>query len=138
MGRLAPICLTLLICDRVAREAGARKVTLVGTFDSITAAVFPVVLPPCSVWIELTAGHGETPLVVRLARDTPDDLDGDTVFESSFTLQFTDPRTIHRHHLSVVGLELLQPEEYRLSIAAFGMPLMERRLEVTRLEEQQR
>ena len=138
MGRPVPICLTLLLCDQVVWDASAGKASLLGTFNSLAAAGFPMVIPRCAFWTELTDGHGETPIVLRLVRVTPEDVDGEVVFEARFTVSFTDPRTIHGHHSSAVGLELREPGEYRLSANAFGQPLLERRLQVSRRGEQDR
>jgi hypothetical protein len=63
---------------------------------------------------------------------TPHELDGEVLLESGFTVAFTDPRTIHSHHLTVVGLELPAWGEYRLSVMASEQPLFERRFVVIR------
>jgi hypothetical protein len=133
--KAAPICLTLLICDQAIQDRRGGKVTLVGVFSSFSAAAFPATLAQCVIWIELTNGHGETPVVLRLVRVTPLEVDGEILLEARFTITFTDPRTIHRHQLSVAGLEFPAPGEYRLSLHAFERPLFERRLEVHRQQE---
>lgn len=135
MARPAPICLTLLLCDQVVWDRTAGKVSLVGTFLSLAADAFPAIVPRCAVWIELTNGHGQTPLVLRFARVTPHDIDGVVLFEAGLTITFTDPRTTHHHVLSAIELALPEPGEYRLSLHAFGLPLFDRRFEIRQLGE---
>lgn len=120
----------MLLCEQIVRNANGRRTSLLDTFHQWDAATLPTVIPRCSVWIELTAGHGQTPLIVRLARVTAHDVDGDVLFEAGFTVAFADPRTIHSHQLTIVGLELPEQGEYRLAVIAYGLPLFERRLVV--------
>ena len=137
MGKTPPICLSLLLCDQVVADASTGKMSILGMFQSVTAAAFPTILPRCAVWIELTNGHGETPVLLRLARATPEDIDGDVLLEIGFTVPFHDPRTVHLHHVSVTGLQLPEEGHYRLGLEAFGLRLFERKIVALRRGAQQ-
>jgi len=128
VAKLPPICLSLLLCDELTRDVSGRKTSIIGTFHLYEAPVFPTVVPRCAVWVELTDGHGAVSLALKLIRVTPRAIEGELLLEAPFTVTFTDPRTIHRHHLSVAGLELPGPGEYWLSLEASGRSLFERRL----------
>jgi hypothetical protein len=131
--RSPPICLSMLLCDRiVCTDTDADKVTLQGVFRSVTASAFPMTIPRLAVWIELTWGHGDTQMVLALARITPEDVDGDVLLAVRFTVRFEDPRTIHGHHQNLVALQFPAPGEYRLGLRAFGQVVFERRIEVRR------
>ena len=131
-----PICQTLLLCDQVDWDAEADKVTLRGVFRSVTADFFPTSFARCALWIELTGGHGETPIVLQLARITPEDVDGEVLLEVRFTVRFDDPRTVHDHCQNLVALQFPTPGEYRLGLHAFGQVLFERRIDVRRRGDQ--
>jgi hypothetical protein len=130
LRRTPPICLSLLLCDQVTWDARLERATLFGAYHALTATVIPTVIARCAVWVELTDGHGETPLRFRITRITPDEVDGEVLLEAGFTIRFTDPRTVHSHVLSFVGIEVPHRGEYRLGISAFDQPLFERRLVV--------
>jgi hypothetical protein len=136
MRRSPPICLTLLLCDRVVRDEEPDRVTLRGVFRSVTADYFPTSFARCALWIELTGGHGETPIVLELAHITPEDVDGQVLLEAHFTVVFEDPRTIHYRHQNLVALQFPTPGEYRLGLHAFGQVLFERRIDVRRRGDQ--
>jgi hypothetical protein len=125
-----PICLSLLLSEQVTWDARFERATLFGAYHALTAAVVPTIIARCAVWVELTDGHGKTPLRFRLTRVTPDEVDGEALLEAGFTIDFADPRTVHSHVLSFVGPELPERGEYRLGVSAFGQPLFERRLVV--------
>ena len=87
MRRSPPICLTLLPCEQVEPDAEADRTTLRGVFRSVTGRSFPTSVPHCAAWIELTGGHGETQMVLELARVTPEDVDGEVLLEIRSTVR---------------------------------------------------
>ena len=75
--KIAPALVTAILCDDVRLEVGG-KFSLMGLFEGISAAAFPVVHPRFAVWCEWTGGRGEFTATLRLLAP-----DGRTVLSSS-------------------------------------------------------
>jgi hypothetical protein len=128
----APIALALLVCDTISLDPTSKKTSLLGCFSGIASAVFPAVMPRLLVYLELTDGHGEVSLVLKLARVTADSLEAEIVFRAETTVLFSDPRAVMQFDLALQPVVFPQPGEYRLIIeSASGALIIERRLTAT-------
>lgn len=58
----------MLLCDHIIREAGAGKVSLIGIFENISAARFPIVHRALSVYAKLGDAEGEYTIRLELMR----------------------------------------------------------------------
>lgn len=96
----APIALALLVCDTISLDPTSKKTSLLGCFSGIASAVFPAVMPRLLVYLELTDGHGDVSLVLKLVRVTADSLEAEIVFQAETTLLFSDPRAVMQLDLS--------------------------------------
>jgi hypothetical protein len=108
-----PKCIALILCDDVRWDASRTRVDLLGGFYRVEARRFPTVISPFKVWIELTDGHGLTPMTLRIARLTVEDVDGRLVAEAPFTASFANPRGVIHHLVNFHGIELDAAGEYR-------------------------
>jgi hypothetical protein len=64
-----PVLQGVLVCDQAIREFGTNKVTLVGIFDVIFGAEFPLAWTrPTAVYARVTDGQGEYDLRLELVR----------------------------------------------------------------------
>ncbi|MHC4142601.1 MAG: DUF6941 family protein [Planctomycetota bacterium] len=63
---MAPIILTLLMCEKVIVDARTQQYSLIGLVSNVNATRFPVRSPNLCIYTEVTGGHGVTPLTVRI------------------------------------------------------------------------
>ena len=61
-----PSVKAILICDQVIHEMGTNKKSLIGIFEQIHAAKFPLRYPKISVYVNMTDAHGKYSLELRL------------------------------------------------------------------------
>jgi hypothetical protein len=136
--RPRPSCLALLVCDSVVTDRATGKISILGTFGEILADGLPVVVPHLTVYAELTNGHGDTTVVLRLSRAIPkqveraDDVSGQTLAAWELHLDFDSPTRIYNLHITAVNVVLLDFGDYRFSIEVEGTSIMERCISVTR------
>lgn len=129
-----PLCLALLVCDSITRDPTTGKMNLLGTFGGIVSKSYPATHPQLAVFIELTNGHGETSLELKLVKvlprsvDTVDDIIGEPVQQWSMNVTFPDPIAMFQIALGVTNVVLPEAGEYRFILECQGVFLMERRL----------
>ncbi len=63
-----PTLNAMLLCDHTIREHGTGKVSLIGIFENISAARFPVVHRSLSVYAKLVDAEGEYTIRLELLR----------------------------------------------------------------------
>ncbi|MHC4109129.1 MAG: DUF6941 family protein, partial [Planctomycetota bacterium] len=63
---VAPVVLTLLLCEKVIVDARTQQYSLVGLVSNVNASRFPVRSPNLCIFTEVTGGHGVTGLTVRI------------------------------------------------------------------------
>ena len=56
----------MLLCDLTIREHGSGKISLIGVFENISAARFPVVHRALSVYAKLTDAEGDYTIRLEL------------------------------------------------------------------------
>ena len=61
-----PAVKAILICDQIIHELGTNKKSLIGIFEDIHAAKFPLRYPKIAVYVNLTDAHGKYVLELRL------------------------------------------------------------------------
>ena len=62
----SPAVKAILICDQIIHEIGTNKKSLIGIFEDIHAAKFPLRYPKIAVYVNLTDAHGKYVLELRL------------------------------------------------------------------------
>jgi len=122
-----PTALAMIICDHVWREPCDGKVSILGTFTMLNADNFPFRHPVIAIYLALTNGHGQVPIMLRLI-----DVDEQfpAVFELSTVFVFPNPHMVVEQGLEVPNVPFPRPGEYRMQLLANGELLMERRLHV--------
>ena len=61
-----PILLALVLCDMIIREVGTNKLSLIGTFNSLSAQTFPCAHPTFWVYVAITEGRGRQTSKLRI------------------------------------------------------------------------
>lgn len=124
----APIALCLIVCDQASIDRGNGKVSLLGTFESVFSSTFPCHHPELTVFAELTDGHGQTPITVRFAKTSPDNIDGETLHSATVDAEFTSPLQVVRVVMTIRMLPFPSEGEYRVIMEAEGTYIIERRI----------
>jgi hypothetical protein len=129
MGKQAPLCLAMILCDAVQIDQGTNKATILGAFSSVVAGAYPAIHPQLAVFVELTDARGETPLVLKLCRATADDPDGVLITSLQITYNSIDPLSVGRIVVVMGNVPLPEPGEYRVVLTTeAGLAVSERRL----------
>lgn len=66
MQMIKPILKAMLLCDQTIIEEGSRKRTLIGLFDRIKAAQFPIFHPAMSVYVQFRELEGKFDFALEL------------------------------------------------------------------------
>ena len=132
-----PSCLALLVCDSVVTDRSTGKISILGTFNEILADAVPVLVPQLTVYAELTDGHGDTTVILRVSRAAPQrvegagDILGQTLGVWEFPISFDTPLRVYSLHITAMNLYLLDFGSYRFSVEVDGVNLIERCISVT-------
>ena len=106
----------MLICDYVITEQGTNKKSLIGIFEHIGAAQFPVIHNSMSVYVKLTDAQGDYQFRLDLA-----DLKNERLIA-----QCNLPSKIHINHpletrelvFNFMGLKFVEPGQYEFRMYA--------------------
>ena len=122
---VAPIVLTLLLCEKVIVDARTQQYSLIGLVSNVNASRFPVRSPNLCVYTEITGGHGVTPLTVRIV-----DVDEtrDPVVKLDLEVNLEDPLAVTQVVFGMPRLDFPQLGDYRLQAISAGTRLLEKRL----------
>jgi hypothetical protein len=127
--KIKPDVLSLIVCDQIITDRVTGKQSLIGMFSTIHAFGFPASHPQLCVHLQLTDGHGKTPVTIRI-------VDSDEVrpplVEGTGMVEFTNPRAIASLALQFHGLVFPEAGEYRVQILSHGELLREARLMLVR------
>ncbi len=122
---VAPIVLTLLLCEKVIVDARTQQYSLIGLVSNVNASRFPVRSPNLCVYTEITGGHGVTPLTVRIV-----DVDEkrDPVVKLDLEVNLEDPLAVTQVVFGMPRLVFPELGDYRLQAISGGTRLLEKRL----------
>jgi hypothetical protein len=104
----------MLLCDHTIREAGTGKVSLIGVFENISAARFPVVHRALSVYAKLGDAEGEYAIRLELLRLE----DGHVVAQGALRAAFADRMTPGELIFALDNLALDRPGRYEFRLYA--------------------
>jgi hypothetical protein len=102
----------LLLCDHTIREHGTGKISLIGIFENISAARFPVVHRALSVYAKLGEGH----YAIRLELVRLDD--SHVVAEGALPASFADRMTPGELIFALENLALERAGRYEFRLYA--------------------
>ena len=122
---VAPVVLTLLLCEKVIVDARTQQYSLVGLVSNVNASRFPVRSPNLCIFTEVTGGHGVTGLTVRIV-----DVDErrEPVVKLDLKLNLENPLAVTQFVFGMPPLVFPEPGDYRLQALSAGSRLLEKRL----------
>ena len=104
----------MLLCDHTIREQGTGKVSLIGVFENISAAHFPVVHRALSVYAKLGDAEGEYAIRLELVRLD----DSHVVAQGTLRAAFADRMTPGELIFALENLGLERPGRYEFRLYA--------------------
>ena len=122
---VAPVVLTLLLCEKVIVDARTEQYSLVGLVSNVNASKFPVRSPNLCIFTEVTGGHGVTALTVRIV-DV--DEEREPVVKLDLKLNLENPLAVTQFVFGMPPLVFPEPGDYRLQALSGGSRLLEKRL----------
>jgi hypothetical protein len=123
MENVAPILLSSVICDRVIFDRISGMPSIINIVQTINAPKYPVRHDQLIFFCELTNGHGNTRLKIRLVDLTDQDR---IIFEQGQSVDFKDVRQIVTVAINLMGIVFQHTGEYRFQLFANDMLLGER------------
>ncbi len=124
-SQVAPVVLTLLLCEKVIVDARTQQYSLVGLVSNVNASRFPVRSPNLCIYSEITGGHGVTALTVRIV-DVNEERD--PVVKLDVEVNLEDPLAVTQFVFGMPSLVFPEPGVYRLQALFSGSGLLEKRL----------
>jgi hypothetical protein len=104
----------MLLCDHTIREAGTGKVSLIGVFENISAARFPVVHRALSVYAKLADAEGEYAIRLELLRLD----DGHVLAQGALKAAFADRMAAGELVFALEHLRFERPGRYEFRLYA--------------------
>ena len=125
MEQVAPILLSEIICDRVIFDRITGMPSIINIIQNINAAQYPVRHNQIIFFCELTNGHGNTKLKIRLVDIENQDR---VLIEQSQVVDFKDVKQIVTLAINLMGVVFHHTGEYRFQLFANDTLLGERSL----------
>ena len=104
----------MLLCDLTIREHGSGKISLIGVFENISAARFPVVHRALSVYAKLTDAEGDYTIRLELVRLE----DSHVVAQGTLRATFADRMSPGELIFNLENLGLERPGRYEFRLYA--------------------
>lgn len=120
-----PILLSVIICDQVIIDSMTQKPSIIGAFESLSAAKYPARHHRLAFFCQLTNGRGKTKITVSLVDVQEED---NIMFQQVIEPEFSDIRQVINLTFDISGIVFPHPGEYRFQISAGTEFLGERRI----------
>ncbi len=134
-GRVPPpYALAMIVCDAVYKDPATGKASLLGIFSILNAREFPAVAPQLAVFVTLTDGRGKVPIRLILVHAD----DEEVVFEAQGEVEFPDPLAVVEIVMSLGNCTFPRAGEYRLQFFCWNTHVIERRVLLRELGEDQK
>ena len=124
MSQVAPLVLSAIVCDRVIIDVATKSPSIIHVIHSISAVKYPARHPRMAFFFELTNGHGEIDLAVRLVDIEQNEK---VIAEGRGKVRFANVRQVIANGLHFDNIILPHPGEYCFQLFAGDEPLAERR-----------
>jgi hypothetical protein len=124
MSQVAPLVLSAIVCDRVIIDAATKSPSIIHVIHSISAIKYPARHPRMAFFFELTNGHGQVELSVRLVDIEQDEK---VIVEGRGRVKFANVRQVIANGLHFDNIILPHPGEYCFQLYADSELLAERR-----------
>jgi hypothetical protein len=123
-----PYCLAMILCDAIHIDSSTGKQTILGTFSTVGAHVFPATVS-FGVYFAITDIEGKLDLIFRMV-DSKHGFDDDStpVFELPIEIMSPSPLAVVEGHSFVSNATLTEPGVYHCELLTGDNVLMARRL----------
>lgn len=125
MADIPPIVLSAIICDRVLFDVATKTSSLISIRDTIISPKYPIRYPQLFFFAELTNGHNDTAISVRLIDTNEDDK---VLLEKNARLKFPNVKNIVSIVMGFEGLVFAHPGEYCFQVFCGKEMIASRRL----------
>jgi hypothetical protein len=112
---VAPVLLSVIICDRVIFDRITGMPSIINIIQNINAPKYPVRHNQIIFFCEMTNGHGNTRLKIRLVDLESQDK---VIFEQSQVVDFKDVKQIVTVAINLMGIVFQNVGEYRFQLFA--------------------
>jgi hypothetical protein len=123
MDQVGPILLSAIICDRVIFDRISGMPSIINIVQTINAPKYPVRHDQLIFFCELTNGHGNTRIKIRLVDIANQDR---VIFEQGQAVDFKDVKQIVTVAINLMGVVFHHTGEYRFQLFANETLLGER------------
>ena len=120
-----PVLLTAIVCERVIFDRLGGRPSLIDVLQVISFPKYPARQARLTLFCEMTNGHGEVSVVIRLVDVKQDEK---VLLEQNVKTKFIDVRQVVGLCYGFEGVVFQQPGEYRFQIYAGANLLGERRI----------
>ncbi len=124
---VAPVFLTLMLCERIIHDAISGQHSLIGLVSNINAPRFPVQTPSLAIFTELTGCHGVVGMTFRIV-DVNEERP--PVCQIDLQGQMDDPLAVAQFAFGVPSMVFPQEGDYRVQAVVSGVAELEKRLMV--------
>jgi len=131
MSDVPPILLSAITCDRAIFDRITGMPSIINIVQVVNSQQFPVRNSQLVFFCEMTNGHGETDIEIRLVNVEEED---NVLFSQGKRVVFKDVRHVLTMALNMQGVIFPEPGEYRFQLFANGRLLGERRVMCRQVE----
>ena len=117
--------LSAVVCDRVLFDAPTKTSSIISIRDTIFAPKYPIRYPQMFFFTELTNGHNQSPLTLKVIDTNSDDK---VMLEKKANVKFGDVKSIVSVVMAFEGLVFPHPGEYCFQLYCGDKLLISRRL----------
>jgi hypothetical protein len=125
-----PILLALVLCDMIIREMTTNKLSLIGTFNSLSSQTFPCVHQTFWVYVAITEGRGRQSSKLRITSLST----GQTIFELPGEIEFGGPTSVGELVFQLNAIRFDTPGLYAVEFWAGDDMLGSRKIHVQKHE----
>lgn len=125
---MRPTVHALVICDAVYKEPVTGKYSLLGMFSAISAADFPVEVPPFAVYAAVSGIRSRALFDLRLVGLDPEDGSESIVGQGNIELTADSPVEVAEIALPMPKTLLPEEGDYRFRVEWQGEAIAERRI----------
>lgn len=125
-----PQCAALILCDHVIEDVRTRNKSLISMFNGVLSANIPVRHDKMCAYASFTGGRGEVPIALRLCFDREYQTDL-LRLDGGVDFPLNSPNAVVDMVFEIRGFVFPQFGGYTFEILCEGVPLMQRRFNVT-------
>jgi len=131
-------CLAIILCESVVEDVRTHNKSIQNAYNTIWSGKFPTRHDRFTVFVSLTGIHGEQQLLVRVARITEREPEGDPLFDLEGKVASPDPRDVVDVTLDMRGIVIPVAGNYEIRVHVGGSQVGARRFMVKAIETTRR